>query len=1007
MRKFILWSVLGALGVGVGIVVWSSRGDGQRVRQDVKTKVGARAAETSGKILFFVGAESDRVPVKAVKGRIPRKADAFIRAVSLTLPAHAEWRQLRRGDRVSVPYFDGRTLAGTVNLVLNEGNVVRLAGSLDEGGSFSIGFSDTQMGGRIMPTAGTTVGVIEMGRDDRVFLLEKDRAAVLCLGLPAVRNVTATPVATATAPGGAAGPAEATAILNSRPEAAATIYLDFDGEVVTDPAWNGGITINAAASGLTATQIESVWRRVAEDYRPFQINVTTELTRYTAAIPGQRMRCIITTTTTAAPTAGGVAYPNSWEEASTPSFTTTVPAWVFSSNLGSDTKNVAEAISHEIGHTLGLSHDGLKNVGGATVDEYYEGHGAGVTGWAPIMGVGYYQPLAQWSRGEYVSGANLANNTEDDLAIIADTVNLTRYTRDDVAATLTEANVLRLTTTTTADTTGEIGRTGEVDTYAFAAGAGAATLQLVPPASELSDGSTTNLDAKLEIFNASGALLLTANPTSSKQPVATITLASGTYFVKVTGVGEGSVTGTGYSDYGSMGRYRLTGTWTAPTGIAPVVLGAATANARVATAFSLQIEATGLPTLYAATGLPAGLTLDTSTGIISGQATTIGVYAVSLTAQNAAGISAPRVISLRVIGGTAGDVASGDSVLTWTSGGDRPWRIDEKTFFDGFAAARSGDIGSNNKTSFIQAALTGPGVLRYRWKVSSEATFDLLKVRLDNAVVSTISGEVDWALVSITIPTGAHTVKWTYSKDAYTIKGEDAAWIDNVVFVRAPSVTAAQTTTGVVGTALSYTVAATGGELTYTASNLPPGLAINAATGVISGMPTTAGTTLVNLGVSNTQGAASGTLTITVVTAFDAWAATNSLMGLQAATTADPDGDGLTNALEYALALDPRVATTQGAPTVQNVTAGDGPHLEITFVKPVGLSSVTYLVEVSTDLITWQPGHRYGPSTSNSGVISTLETSRTTLGDGSERIVVRDNLPGSEPRRFIRLRVTL
>ena len=64
------------------------------------------------------------------------------------------------------------------------------------------------------------------------------------------------------------------------------------------------------------------------------------------------------------------------------------PALVFYDKLGpGNEKYIAEAISHEAGHNMGLSHDGNATTG------YYSGQGSGATGWAPIMGVGYYQSL--------------------------------------------------------------------------------------------------------------------------------------------------------------------------------------------------------------------------------------------------------------------------------------------------------------------------------------------------------------------------------------------------------------------------------------------------------------------------------------------------------------------------------------------------------------------------------------------------------------------------------------
>ncbi len=93
--------------------------------------------------------------------------------------------------------------------------------------------------------------------------------------------------------------------------------------------------------------------------------------------------------------AGGVAYLNSF------SWGTDEPTFVFPAQLGNGfPKYVWEAVSHEVGHTVGLSHDGTATTG------YYSGHGD----WAPIMGVGYYEPITQFSK---VGGGLCAGGTHD------------------------------------------------------------------------------------------------------------------------------------------------------------------------------------------------------------------------------------------------------------------------------------------------------------------------------------------------------------------------------------------------------------------------------------------------------------------------------------------------------------------------------------------------------------------------------------------------------------------
>ncbi len=67
----------------------------------------------------------------------------------------------------------------------------------------------------------------------------------------------------------------------------------------------------------------------------------------------------------------------------------------------------------------------------------------------------------------------------------------------------------------------------------------------------------------------------------------------------------------------------------------PVINSSATASANVGSAFSYQITATNSPTSFTATGLPSGLSVNTTTGLISGTPTVSGVTALTLTASNA------------------------------------------------------------------------------------------------------------------------------------------------------------------------------------------------------------------------------------------------------------------------------------------------------------------------------------------------------------------------------------
>ncbi len=65
--------------------------------------------------------------------------------------------------------------------------------------------------------------------------------------------------------------------------------------------------------------------------------------------------------------------------------------------------------------------------------------------------------------------------------------------------------------------------------------------------------------------------------------------------------------------------------------------------------------------------------------------------------------------------------------------------------------------------------------------------------------------------------------------------------------------------------------------------------------------------------------------------------------------SADPDGDGFANLLEYALGLDPRAASAAGIPEMSATET----EWVFTYTRPAARGDVTYAVEFSTNLATW------------------------------------------------------
>jgi PKD repeat protein len=348
-------------------------------------------------------------------------------------------------------------------------------------------------------------------------------------------------------------------LLHSKPGASKTIYLDFDGHSAQGTAWSS-TTISAPAYDLTGnpavfddterSNIISIWNRVSEDYIPFDVDVTTQapandaLMRSSTADTTYGTRVVITKTVINCG-CGGIAYVGVVNLVNNTSYQ---PAWVFQDGLANNEKNIAEAATHEAGHTLGLFHDGLK-----PSTSYYTGHGSGDTGWAPIMGASYYKNVTQWSAGVYPN----ANNQQDDIATLASKGILP--SSDDYGNTLAAASSLVNIGTAAVPnikTFGVIGKSDDVDMFIINSSGGVINLTAKPAA------TGPNLDLKLTLYKTGGAIVATSAPEASLSATINQTVTAGTYYLAVANSGHtASGTDAGYPVYGSLGQYQITGTY--------------------------------------------------------------------------------------------------------------------------------------------------------------------------------------------------------------------------------------------------------------------------------------------------------------------------------------------------------------------------------------------------------------------------------------------------------------
>ncbi len=187
------------------------------------------------------------------------------------------------------------------------------------------------------------------------------------------------------------------------------------------------------------------------------------------------------------------------------------------------------------------------------------------------------------------------------------------------------------------------------------------------------------------------------------------------------------------------------------------------------------------------------------------------------------------------------------------------WAVASDSFFGPPCSLKSNPTAD---ASSAQIQFTGDftaGNVSFARRVSSQSGADCLRFLLDGVAQdiggTCASGEVAWAIVTVPISAGSHTLSWIYAKDGAGAAGADAAWIDSLVMPLAgPAlIQSAPPPGGFLNIFYSHSFVASGSPTIMYAllTPLPAGLALDTNAGVISGIPTALGSSSVRIRAFN------------------------------------------------------------------------------------------------------------------------------------------------------------